>query len=52
MDNLNCEWHIRLPLNQKLKLTFVKKFAIEASKHNCSADYLEVCIVINQYYYT
>jgi len=47
MDNLNCEWHIRMPLKQKLKLAFVKKFGIEHTT-NCSTDYLEVCVI---YYY-
>ncbi|KAF0762933.1 cubilin, partial [Aphis craccivora] len=41
MDNLNCEWHIRMPLKQKLKLAFVKKFGIEHTT-NCSTDYLEI----------
>jgi len=41
LDNLNCEWHIRMPQHQKLKLTFMKKFGIELSK-NCSSDFLDV----------
>jgi len=41
LDNLNCEWHIKMPLNQKIKLTFIKKFGIESTK-NCSLDYLQV----------
>lgn len=43
MDNLNCEWHITMPLYQKVKLIFVKKFGIEFSS-NCSTDFLEVCL--------
>uniref|UniRef100_A0A2H8TEF1 Cubilin n=1 Tax=Melanaphis sacchari TaxID=742174 RepID=A0A2H8TEF1_9HEMI len=41
LDNLNCEWHIRMPLKQKLKLAFVKKFGIELT-NNCSTDFLEI----------
>ncbi|XP_022177373.1 cubilin-like [Myzus persicae] len=41
LDNLNCEWHIRMPLRQKLKLAFVKKFGIEETR-NCSTDFLEI----------
>ncbi|XP_050435751.1 cubilin [Adelges cooleyi] len=41
LDNLNCEWHIRMPLKQKLKLMFLKSFDIESSK-NCTSDYLEI----------
>ncbi|VVC39263.1 EGF-like, conserved site,EGF-like calcium-binding domain,CUB domain,EGF domain,EGF-like calcium- [Cinara cedri] len=41
LDNLNCEWHIRMPLKQKLKLVFVKKFGIKFSK-NCATEFLEI----------
>ncbi|KAL5234243.1 hypothetical protein ACI65C_001653 [Semiaphis heraclei] len=41
LNNLNCEWHIRMPLRQKLKLAFVKKFGIEKTT-NCSTDFLEI----------
>lgn len=44
LNNLNCEWHIRMPLRQKLKLAFVKKFGIEKTT-NCSTDFLEVCVI-------
>lgn len=39
--NLNCEWIIRMPLHQKLHLTFVKGYSIERSKE-CSSDFLAV----------
>lgn len=42
LDNVNCEWHIKMPLNQKLKLEFIKEFGITDSI-NCSTDFLEVC---------
>lgn len=44
LDNLNCEWHIRMPLNQKMVLKFVKQFNIESSD-NCTLDFLEVSII-------
>lgn len=33
-----------MPLRQKLKLAFVKKFGIEQTT-NCSTDFLEVCVI-------
>lgn len=33
-----------MPLRQKLKLAFVKKFGIERTT-NCSTDFLEVCVI-------
>jgi len=41
LDNLDCEWHIKMPQHQKLILTFVKKFDIKLSK-NCSSEFLNV----------
>lgn len=34
-----------MPLRQKLKLAFVKKFGIERTT-NCSTDFLEVCVIL------
>jgi len=44
LDNLNCEWHIRMPLNQKIKLSFIKKFGTESSK-SCLFEFLEVSFI-------
>ncbi|XP_029345465.1 cubilin isoform X2 [Acyrthosiphon pisum] len=41
LDSFNCEWHIQMPLNQKLKLEFVKKFGITYSQ-NCLKEFLEI----------
>lgn len=43
LDNLNCEWHIKMPLDQKIKLTFIK-FDTEFST-SCSLDFLEVSFI-------
>lgn len=43
-DGVNCEWLIKMPLNQKIKLTFIKKFHINQSVH-CLLDFLEVSFV-------
>lgn len=45
LDNLNCEWHIKMPPNQKIKLSFINKFDIESSK-NCLSDFVEVSITL------
>lgn len=49
LNNLNCEWHIRMPLHQKIKLGFVKKFGIELST-NCTTDFLEVSLLLYEFY--
>ncbi|XP_029345463.1 cubilin isoform X3 [Acyrthosiphon pisum] len=41
LDSLNCEWNIQIPLRQKLKLEFVKKFGITYSQ-NCLKEFLEI----------
>ncbi|VVC39264.1 EGF-like, conserved site,EGF-like calcium-binding domain,CUB domain,EGF domain,EGF-like calcium- [Cinara cedri] len=41
LNNLKCEWHIKIPLNQKIKLVFIKKFILEFSE-DCSSDFLEI----------
>ena len=39
-DNLNCEWVIRVPPNDRIKLTF-HQFELE-HEQDCEFDYLEV----------
>ena len=43
-ENMDCEWHIQLPIGERVRLTFLT-FSLEQSS-SCYFDYVSVSISI------